>query len=80
MKKYIMTLIVNWLASTVTEEKVKEFMNDLKAKFVPKLEAWAKELIADLTPKVAESETKIDDAGLKALEAAIAVIIGWLKK
>jgi len=80
MKKYIMNLIVSWLASTVTEEKVKEWMNDLKAKFVPMLETWSKELIDNLRPKVAESETKIDDAGLKALEAALAVAIGWLKK
>jgi len=80
MKEKILNWAVLWLASFVTEESVKEWMETARKVAVPWLEKTRLEILAKLAPKVQDSETKIDDAGLKAFEVASAEIISWLKK
>lgn len=61
------------------EEKIKEWMSDLKSKFVPWLETEKAKLIAKLREKAADTTTPLDDAAVTVFDTVLTQIIEWLK-
>lgn len=68
MRDWIIKKIIEWLASNLTEEVVKEWADKAKQVIVPKLREWSDLIVEKCREEAAKTETTIDDVACNALE------------
>ena len=66
--KFIMPYVVKLILENATEEKIKEFLNNLKSKYIPRIRVEKDKYIAELRAKAKATPGKLDDAGVTLLD------------
>ena len=68
MPQWLSEWLVRWFLATVTKEKLEEWADALKGKVLPWLRDLKNRLVAWARAEAKKTETKIDDAGVDALD------------
>jgi DNA-binding ferritin-like protein (Dps family) len=75
MKDWIIKKLVEWLASNLTEEIVKEWADKAKQVIAPKLREWADLIVEKCREEAAKTDTTIDDVACDALEVFLDALL-----